>query len=226
LEISKPAFTLINLRFIKQGGNRIMVTTKLDLVKEYKTYYTAKTNPELFEFNEIPFLTIAGKGEPGGEEFTSKVEALYSLAYGVKNIYKKQGKDFAVPKLEGLWWVNSDKLALEVSREEWQWKLLIRLPDFVTLEAFEKTREEVFKKKRLELTKEIKFEEIKEGRSVQIMHVGPYSIESETIEKMRDFMKKNDLVENGLHHEIYLSDPRKMAPNKMKTILRQPVKKN
>ena len=203
-----------------------MVTTKLDLVKEYKTYYTAKTNPELVEFNEIPFLTIAGKGEPGGEEFTSKVEALYSLAYGVKNIYKKQGKDFAVPKLEGLWWVNSDKPTLEVPREEWQWKLLIRLPDFVTLEAFEKTREEVFKKKRLELTKEIKFEEIKEGRSVQIMHLGPYSIESETIEKMRDFMKKNDLVENGLHHEIYLSDPRKIVPEKMKTILRQPVKKN
>ena len=130
-----------------------MVTTKLDLVKEYKTYYTTKTNPELVEFNEIPFLTIAGKGEPGGEEFTSKVEALYSLAYGVKNIYKNQGKDFAVPKLEGLWWVNSDKAAWEVSRKEWQWKLLIRLPDFVTLEAFEKTREEVFKKKRLELTK-------------------------------------------------------------------------
>jgi hypothetical protein len=216
LEISKSAFTLINLRFIKQGGNRIMVTTKLDLVKEYKTYYTAKTNPELVEFNEIPFLTIAGKGEPGGEEFTSKVEALYSLAYGVKNIYKKQGKDFAVPKLEGLWWVNSDKPALEV---------LLRLPDFVTLEVFEKTREEVFKKKHLELTKEIKFEEIKEGRSVQVMHLGPYSIESETIEKMRDFMKKNDLAENGLHHEIYLSDPRKMAPEKMKTILRQPVKK-
>jgi hypothetical protein len=226
LEISKPAFILFNLRFINQGGNRIMVTTKLDLVKEYKTYYTAKTNPELVEFNEIPFLTIAGKGEPGGKEFTSKVEALYSLAYGVKNIYKKQGKDFAVPKLEGLWWVNSDKPALEVSRKEWQWKLLIRLPDFVTLEVFEKTREEVFKKKYLELTKEIKFEEIKEGRSVQIMHLGPYSIESETIEKMKDFMKKNDLVENGLHHEIYLSDPRKMAPEKMKTILRQPVKKN
>jgi len=202
-----------------------MVTTKLDLVKEYKTYYTAKTNPELVEFNEIPFLTIVGKGEPGGEEFNGKVEALYSLAYGVKNIYKKQGKDFAVPKLEGLWWVNSYKPPLEVPREEWQWKLLIRLPDFVTLEAFEKTKEEVFKKKRLELIKEIKLEKIKEGRSVQIMHLGPYSIESETIEKMRDFMKKNDFTENGLHHEIYLSDPRKIAPDKMKTILRQPVKK-
>jgi hypothetical protein len=202
-----------------------MVTTKLELVKEYKTYYTAKTNPELVEFNEIPFLTIVGKGEPGGEEFNGKVEALYSLAYGVKNIYKKQGKDFAVPKLEGLWWVNSYKPPLEVPREEWQWKLLIRLPDFVTLEAFEKTKEEVFKKKRLELIKEIKLEKIKEGRSVQIMHLGPYSIESETIEKMRDFMKKNDFTENGLHHEIYLSDPRKIAPEKMKTILRQPVKK-
>lgn len=204
----------------------MMVNSKLDLVKEYKTYYTAKTNPELIEFNEILFLTIAGKGEPGGGEFTDKVEALYSLAYSIKNVGKKQGKDFAVPKLEGLWWVNSDKPALEVPRKEWQWRLLIRLPDFITLETFEKAKEEVFKKKRLELTKEIKFEKIKEGKSVQVIHIGPYSLEPETIKKMRDFMENNDLVENGLHHEIYLSDPRRTAPEKMKTILRQPIKKS
>lgn len=105
-------------------------------------------------------------------------------------------------------------------------EVLIRLPNFVILEAFEKAKEEIFKKKGLELTKEIKFEKIKEGKSVQAIHIGPYSLEPETIKKMRDFMKKNDLVENGLHHEIYLSDPRRMAPEKMKTILRQPVKKS
>jgi 3-methyladenine DNA glycosylase AlkD len=105
------------------------MTTKLDLTKEYKTYYKSKTSPEVVEFAEIPFLTIEGKGEPGGKEFTSKVEALYPLAYGVKNICKKQGKDFGVPKLEGLWWVESDRPALEVPCEEWRWKLLIRMPD-------------------------------------------------------------------------------------------------
>jgi len=84
----------------------------------YKAYYTAKTSPEVIEFGEIPFLTIEGKDEPGTEEFTRKVGALYSLAYRVKNICKKQGRDFAVPKLEGLWWVESDKPALEVPRKE------------------------------------------------------------------------------------------------------------
>jgi len=201
-----------------------MAATKLDLVKKYKTYYTAKIIPEAVEFDEISYLAIGGKGEPAGKEFISKVEALYPLAYGVKNLCKKQGNDFVVPKLEGLWWVESDKPASEVPREEWRWELLIRLPDFVTSEIVEKAKKEVFKKKSIELVKEIEFEKITEGKCVQIMHIGPYSAEPETIERMKGFMKENNSVENGTHHEIYLSDPRKVAPEKMKTILRQPVK--
>lgn len=202
-----------------------MTAAKLDMAKEFKAYYTAKANPKLVEFKDVQFLTILGKGEPGGNEFSSKVEAMYSLAYGVKNICKKQERDFTVPKLEGLWWVESEMPALEVPREEWRWKILIRIPGFVSLDTVEKAKEDVFKKKGIELIKEIKLEEINEGKCVQILHIGPYSTEPETIEKMRDFMNKNDLVENGLHHEIYLSDPRKVMPEKMKTILRQPVKK-
>jgi len=200
------------------------MTTKLDLTKEYKTYYTSKTSPEVVEFAEIPFLTIEGKGEPGGKEFTSKVEALYPFAYGLKNICKKQGEDFAVPKLEGLWWVGSDRPALEVPREEWQWKLLIRMPDFVTSEMVEKARNEVFKKKGIELIKEIKFEKMKEGKCVQILHIGPYSTEPESLAKMKKLMEEENLVKNELHHEIYLSDPRRVPEEKWKTILRQPVK--
>ncbi len=200
------------------------MATKLDLTKEYKTYYTAKMVPEIVEFGGIPFLTVEGKGEPAGEVFTKAVEALYPLAYGVKNICKKQGKDFAVPKLEGLWWVESNKPALEVPRQEWQWKLLIRMPDFVNSGIVEKAREEVFKKKGLDLIKVIKFESVNEGKCIQILHTGPYSTEPETLEKMRKMMKENKLTENGFHHEIYLSDPRKTPPQKMKTILRQPVK--
>lgn len=200
------------------------MATKLDLTKEYKTYYTAKTTPEVVEFGEIPFLTIEGKGEPAGKEFINKVEALYPLAYGVKNLCKKQDKDFAVPKLEGLWWVESDKPALEVPREEWQWKLLIRMPDFVTSEIVEKAKEEVFKKKGIELVKEMKFEKIKEGKCVQILHIGPYSAEPESLAKIRKLMEEQKLIENGLHHEIYLSDPRRVPEEKWKTILRQPVK--
>lgn len=201
-----------------------MATTKLDLTKEYKTYYKAKTTPEVVEFDEVPYLAIKGKGEPGGKEFTSNVEALYPLAYGVKNICKKQGTDFGVPKLEGVWWVESDKPALEVPREEWRWKLLIRMPDFVTSEIVDKAKEEVFKKKGIELIKEIKFEKMKEGKCVQILHIGPYATEPESLAKMRKLTEEEKLIKNGLHHEIYLSDPRRIPEEKMKTILRQAVR--
>lgn len=201
-----------------------MNNPKLDLIKEYKTYYTAKTTPQLLEFEVARFLSIEGKGEPGGEEFTSKIGALYPLAFGVKNLCKKEGRDFSVPKSEGLWWVDSDKPFLEVPRKDWRWKLLIRLPDFVDILMVERAKNEVFKKKGIELIREIGFELINEGKCVQVMHKGPYSTEPETIERMRAFMREKNLIENGLHHEIYLSDPTRTAPEKMKTILRQPVK--
>jgi len=152
-----------------------MKQTKLDLTKEYKTYYTAKTTPEIVEIEEGKFLTIEGKDAPGGEEFQAKVGALYSLAYGVKMLMKKEGKDFTVPKLEALWWVDSDKPYTEVPREEWRWKLLIRQPEFVTHEIVEKAKQEVIKKKKLELVNEVKFEKMREGKCVQILHIGSYS---------------------------------------------------
>jgi len=200
--------------------------TKLDLTKEYKTYYTAKTTPEIVEIDEGKFLTIEGKGAPGGEEFQAKVEALYSLAYGIKMLMKKQEKDFTVAKLEGLWWVDSDKAYTEVPREEWRWKLLIRQPEFVTSEIVEKARQEVIKKKEIELVNEVKFEKMEEGKCVQILHIGPYSTEYESIAKMEKLMEKENLVKNGFHHEIYLimAYPRKVPDEKLKTILRQPVK--
>lgn len=223
----KPALgkeSFINSFKNYKHGGKTMKQAKLDLTKEYKTYYTAKTVPEIVEFGEIPFLTVEGKGEPAGEAFTKAVESLYPLAYGVKNICKKQGKDFSAPKLEGLWWVESDKPWHEIPREEWKWKLLIRMPDFVTSDIVEKAKEEVFKKKGIELIKKIRFEKINEGKCIQILHIGPYSTEPESLSKMRELMEEKNLVENGLHHEIYLSDPRKVVPEKMKTILRQPVK--
>ena len=200
------------------------MTTKIDLVKENKSYYTAKTKPQMVEFSEIPYLTIEGRGEPAGKTFVEAVQALYPFAYGIKGLCKKSGKDFAVAKLEGLWWTKSNKPALEVPRQEWCWKLLVRLPDFVTSEIVEKARVEVIKKKGIALLKDIKFEKMAEGKSIQILHVGPYSTEPETIAKMKKMMEENNLIENGLHHEIYLSDPRKTSLQKLKTILRQPVR--
>jgi len=141
-------------------------------------------------------------------------------------LMKEEGKDFIVAKLEGLWWVDSDKPYTEVPREEWKWKLLIRQPEFITSEIVEKTKQEVIKKKKMEIINDVKFEKMKEGKCVQILHVGPYSTEPESIAKMREFMDKNNLVENGLHHEIYLvmAYPRRVPEEKLRTILRQPVK--
>ena len=203
-----------------------MKRAKLDLTKEYKSYYTAKTAPEIVEIEEGKFLTIEGKGAPGGEEFQAKVGVLYSLAYGVKMLMKKQEKDFTVAKLEGLWWVDSDKPWYEVPREEWKWKLLIRMPEFVNSEIVEKARQETIKKKKLEMIKEVKFETMREGKCVQILHVGPYSTEPESLAKMEKLMEEKNLVKNGVHHEIYLvmAYPGKVPEERLKTILRQPVK--
>lgn len=201
-----------------------MGTTKLDLSKQYATYYRAGTTPEIVDFDEGYFLTIEGRGAPGGKEFTAKVKALYAIIYSIKMQMKKEGRDFTVAKLEGLWWVESDKPALEVPREEWRWKLLIRLPKFVKLENVEKVKAEIIKKKDLKYVNETMFEKITEGKCIQVLHIGPYSNESESLSKIRKLMEEKNLVENGPHHEIYLSDPRRTPEKKLKTILRQPVK--
>ncbi len=164
--------------------------TKLDLAKKYKLYYKAGNSPELADFSKIHYLSIEGKGEPAGNVFMNKIEALYPLAYGIKKVYKDQGQDFVVPKLEGLWWVESDLPALEIPRTEWCWKLLIMMPDFVTKEIFLSVRSTVAEKKKNSTIEEISFEHIKEGKCVQMMHVGPYSSEPETI---------NMLLTSALH---------------------------
>ncbi|UKS27938.1 GyrI-like domain-containing protein [Paenibacillus sp. HWE-109] len=197
---------------------------KLDLAKLDKTYYTADSSPQLVQFGELPYLVIIDKGAPDSSSFTNATEALYSVAYGVKNICKTVNKDFTVAKLEGLWWVESDKDALEVPREEWHWKLLIRMPDFVTNETVDNARANArAKKKELEQIERVAYTTIREGTSVQMMHVGPYSTEPATVAIIREYMRAHHLIQNGLHHEIYLSDPRKVEPAYMKTILRFPV---
>lgn len=132
-------------------------------------------------------LSIEGKGAPGGEEFQAKISALYSLAYSIKMLMKKKGKDFTVAKLEGLWWVDSDKTWQEVPREEWRWKLLIRQPEFVNEGIVERERKETMKKRmresEIEMLKEVKFEKMDEGRCAQILHFGPYANEPRILGK-------------------------------------------
>lgn len=196
---------------------------KLDLVKTFKDYYSAKTKPEKVNFGKIPYLSILGTGEPAGREFSEKAGTIYPVAYGVKKICKEIKRDFGIPKLEGLWWVNDERPALEVPRSEWYWKLLIRMPDFVKSDMVNKAIEEVTKKKTA-LAREVHFEAIDEGDLISILHIGPYTTEPESIAQIENFIKISNLSKNGLHHEIYLSDPTKTEPGELKTILRQPVK--
>jgi hypothetical protein len=205
---------------------------KLDLTKKYKTYFTAKTKPELVEIEKANFISITGKGDPSDKAFIEKIETLYPVAYTIKFDFKAKNKDFVVSKLEGLWWFDEKKYAdktmetapTEVPRSEWEYRLLIRLPDFVTKKDFEKAVKTVSQKKNIPLVQELEYFTMTEGKSIQVLHVGPYSTEPETLKEIAKFSEANKLAKNGLHHEIYLSDFRKTAPEKLKTILREPVK--
>ncbi|HMN11583.1 MAG TPA: GyrI-like domain-containing protein [Bellilinea sp.] len=198
---------------------------KIDLVKEDKKYYNAKAQAEIVEFPPLRYLGLEGQGAPAADNFNEAVEALYSVAYGVKNIYKSQDKDFAVPKLEALWWVDSVLPALEVPREEWYWNLLIRMPYYVQPADVDAAVQTVYDKKKLAKVREVIFQVLDEGKCAQIMHTGPYSTEPETIRRLQESIVNMGYQAQGMHHEIYLSDPRKTEPDKMKTILRQPIGK-
>ena len=205
---------------------------KLDLTKKYKSYFTAKPAPELVQIDPFQFISILGKGDPSGKEFADHIEALYSVAYTLKFSFKAREKDFVVSKLEGLWWFDEEKFSsksietimIEVPRSEWQYRLLIMLPDFVTDQDLKDAIKAVVNKKGLALAQEIEFYTMSEGACVQMLHVGPFATEPETLKKIIAFTTENGLVRNGYHHEIYLSDFRKTAPSKLKTILREPVK--
>jgi hypothetical protein len=197
---------------------------KLDLVKTYRSYYSAKKYPDIRAFGQIKYIAIDGQGEPGGISFIEKVQILYPMAFAVKRVCKMEGVDFGVPKLEGLWWVKSESQARHVPKSEWNWKLLIRMPDFVNQDLVDMGKEFITNVRKIRNADLTDFISLNEGSCVQIMHYGPYSEEDKTIDKIEEYILSHGFKKNGLHHEIYLSDPNKTAPEKMKTILRQPVK--
>jgi hypothetical protein len=196
---------------------------KTDLTRLHKALYTAQAQPALIFVPAGHYIAINGKGDPNGPVFAASTQALYTAAYSIKNVYKQSGQDFTVSKLEGTWWVTSDNY-LEVPRDEWYWQLLIRMPDYVVNAVVQQTLKAAYLKKQLPLLQQVSLIALAEGKSVQIMHTGPYSEEPATLQLMEDFIKKEGLMRNGRHHEIYLTDPHRTAPERMKTILRQPVK--
>ncbi len=190
-------------------------TKKLDLYAQHKSQYATPKKPALIDVSPAQYLAITGRGDPGGPVFQKKLGALYNVAFTIKMARKFAGQDYAVCKLEGLWW--RDKT------EPWNWTLIIRTPDFIGAKDLEETVQKLRDKGKDAEVSEVELKKLKEGRSVQMLHVGPYDQESATIDAMRKFAAAQGLAFHGLHHEIYLSDPRRVAAQKLRTILRNPV---
>lgn len=199
--------------------------TKLDLGKLHKADYVTPKQPVLLTIKPAHYLAISGQGAPGGERFTACIGALYAMAFTIKMTRKFAGKqDYAVCKLEGQWFFDGDPA--KIPRDQWRWKLLIRTPDFITATDRKQAAATLLKRGKSREVEEVKLETIDEGQCVQMLHVGPYEKECETIALMRSFAESKGFKLAGPHHEIYLSDPRRVPPERLKTILRQPVVKS
>jgi hypothetical protein len=202
-----------------------MARQKPDLYKLHAEEYVTPKTPKLVKTKPAKYLAIQGKGAPGGEEFQKMLGALYGVAFTIKMAQKSAGKDYAVCKLEGLW--RGSRMKGNFSGEppeQRNWKFIIRTPDFILdkhiKDAIAAQQQEG---KGPEVARVI-LETIDEGQCVQMLHVGPYAEERKTISTMKDFAKEKGLKFHGLHHEIYLSDTRRVPAQRLKTILRMPVR--
>lgn len=201
---------------------------KLDLKKDLKALYTASAKKVTFiDVPEMNFLMVDGKGDPNGPEFQHAVEALYSTAYTMKFMIKKGPMqiDYPVMALEGLWWTKGNKMYDLTPRGDWRWTVMIMQPSIITQKLLDSAKELVAKKKDLVSLPKVVLAPYHEGLVAQTMHIGPYAEEPATVKRMDDAAAAAGYTMHGKHHEIYMSDPRRTAPEKLKTILRHPVKK-
>jgi len=200
---------------------------KIDFKKTLKTLYapTAK-DFVLVDIPKMKFIMIDGAGVPEGPTYTEAVSWLYAVSYPLKFLSKQQlEQDYVVPPLEGLWWAEDMSAFTQDRKKEWLWSMMIMQPDWIHENMFDQAVEKAAKKLGPKPAT-LRFETFEEGLSAQILHIGPYSEEGPTLARLHDeFMPANGLDWNGKHHEIYLGDPRRTAPEKLKTILRQPVKR-
>ncbi|HEY3357558.1 MAG TPA: GyrI-like domain-containing protein [Polyangia bacterium] len=195
---------------------------KLDLVRSFKAEYSAGRDPMLLVIQPAAYLTVTGKGEPGGDEFQARLGVLYGAAFTIKSVQQEAGRDFKVAPLEGQYWGKGDVFKVAAAAD-WNWKLMVRVPEFVTRSDLKRALESLTKKGRDPAEAGVKLERLHEGECVQALHIGSYATEPETIERMDAFARERGLALKGRHHEIYLSDPRKVPPTKIRTILRYPV---
>lgn len=203
-----------------------MPTTKVDFKRELRELYGAPREPVLIDVPELAFLMIDGRGDPNtAPEYQQAIEALYSVAYTLKFSLKRSPEpfDYAVMPLEGLWWAPDPSSFSGGDRESWEWTAMIMQPDRVSEELVQGALEEATAKRPLPAAGKLRLERFEEGRSAQVMHLGPYSEEGPTIARLHAFIAEQGLELRGKHHEIYLGDPRRTAPERLRTIVRQPV---
>ena len=202
--------------------------TKLDFKKEWKHLYNPpKTEFTVVDVPKMQFLMVDGHGDPNtAQEYQDAIEALYGVAYKMKFISKKTlERDYVVPPLEGLWWAE-DMATFSTARDksQWDWTMMIMTPEWVTVDIFANAVTQVREAKNPLSLDKVRLEQYREGLSVQIMHVGSFDDEGPVLAEMHsEFLPDNGYIENGKHHEIYLSDFRKVSPEKLRTVLRQPV---
>ena len=204
-----------------------------DFKKEYKEFYMPKNKPGIIEVPAMNYIAVRGKGDPNveGSEYKESIGLLYAIAFTIKMSKKGSHQiegyfDYVVPPLEGFWWQQSVQGIDYAHKEDFHFISVIRLPDFVTKEDFDWAVKEAETKKQEDYSK-VEFWTYDEGLCVQCMHIGPYDNEPETVKMMHEFMIEQgyqlDINDKRLHHEIYLSDARRTAPDKLKTVIRHPV---
>jgi len=200
---------------------------KLDLKKQWKHLYQPSASAvTAVDVPPITYLMVDGQGDPNtSQSFQEAVEALYSLSYTLKFTLKKSPRaiDYGVMPLEGLWWASDPHVFHQLDKSEWQWTAMILQPEFIAKAEVDAAFAEVRKKKNPAALDRVRFETLTEGPSAQILYLGSFADEGPTIQRMHDFIHTAGKQLRGKHHEIYLSDPRRTAPEKLKTILRQPM---
>ena len=206
-----------------------------DYKKEYKEFYLPKATPELVSVPTMNYIAVRGSGDPNKEEgeYKAAIGLLYAVAFTIKMSKKGSHKiegffDYVVPPLEGFWWQDGTDGIDYRHKENFQWISVIRLPDFVSEEDFNWALREAAEKKKQDFSK-VELMTVSEGLCVQCMHIGPYDDEPATVKSMHAFMEQQgyelDITDKRRHHEIYLSDARKVAPEKLKTVIRHPIRK-
>lgn len=186
--------------------------------------YRARTSPELVVVPALSFLCIDGHGDPNtSPAYADALGALYAVAYTAKFAIKKAGgEDFRVAPLEGLWWAADPGAFVDGLKADWDWTMMIRQPESVTPETVARCVDQVATKKSLPVARQLRLEVFEEGAAAQVLHIGPYAAEGPTIAALHDFIRSRGFTLRGKHHEIYLGDPRRAAPEKLRTIIRQP----